>query len=559
METTYTEPLSTSHDGVSDQVITAFASSFDAEVKTEDITSTLESEADVKALFESLVPEIVSYADFWSRYFFRCDVESIKARLEEMEREQERRREELDARIANAATAARDGLLGGVRAITDAVKGVDIKGMAGATGPEVGGDEEEVGWGDDDDERVAELEDEVAKLKAEKEVALKSQQMEIEVLKEKLAESGVGEEKVAGIEAELTKVKAEAAEAGAANTKTIAELKVKLEESERSSSEEVAKLREQLATAESGSGGDEGLAEALRLARLDQQKMGDELKEAHEQLKTAKAESERVKVTGQEEVQGLREEIEALQAKLDLSSVSLADNKSVIEAANAKHSEAIEMLEKSKATEAERLLAEKAKVVAEKDGKIEELEGKVMSSAAENGNLKAQMEQLKSEIVSLKEAAASAPADSPDATAEIELWKQRAQKCRDDRTMVVNQKKEMQAKLEEQIKGLEDQLKETVEASKVVNSALATSKLTVNELTSKVKELEEKIAHAHVDTASQASGESGVMVSSSDISLNKRSSETGDGVGENYQDDGDGDGDDDDDDAWGDDDGAWGD
>lgn len=63
----------------------AWAKDFDVEQKTADISTDLEKYPDLRANMEKLVPDQVSYADFWKRYYFlRHGVESAESRRREL-------------------------------------------------------------------------------------------------------------------------------------------------------------------------------------------------------------------------------------------------------------------------------------------------------------------------------------------------------------------------------------------------------------------------------------------------------------------------------------------
>ena len=46
---------------------------FDANSKTDEISEILKTHKSVEELFSSLVPQEVTYEEFWERYFYRCD------------------------------------------------------------------------------------------------------------------------------------------------------------------------------------------------------------------------------------------------------------------------------------------------------------------------------------------------------------------------------------------------------------------------------------------------------------------------------------------------------
>jgi len=58
---------------------------FDVESKTDDITKDLETFDELRASMEKLVPDQVSYADFWKRYYFlRHSIETAEARRRDL-------------------------------------------------------------------------------------------------------------------------------------------------------------------------------------------------------------------------------------------------------------------------------------------------------------------------------------------------------------------------------------------------------------------------------------------------------------------------------------------
>lgn len=58
---------------------------FDAESKTDDISKDLESFNELRSSMEKLVPDRVSYADFWKRYYFlRHSIETAEARRKDL-------------------------------------------------------------------------------------------------------------------------------------------------------------------------------------------------------------------------------------------------------------------------------------------------------------------------------------------------------------------------------------------------------------------------------------------------------------------------------------------
>ena len=78
--------------------VKSFIESFDITTKTGEIADILELNHDTVAFhFEKLVPVTVSYAEFWRRYFYRCDLDRIQDEFDnEEERIQQKRQELID-------------------------------------------------------------------------------------------------------------------------------------------------------------------------------------------------------------------------------------------------------------------------------------------------------------------------------------------------------------------------------------------------------------------------------------------------------------------------------
>jgi len=63
----------------------AWYKEFDVEKKTEDIAGDLAKYPELRATMEKLVPDQVSYADFWKRYYFlRHGIETAEARRRDL-------------------------------------------------------------------------------------------------------------------------------------------------------------------------------------------------------------------------------------------------------------------------------------------------------------------------------------------------------------------------------------------------------------------------------------------------------------------------------------------
>jgi hypothetical protein len=71
-------------DGESEEFV-AWSKGFDAEKKTEDISTDLATYPELRATMENLVPDQIPYADFWRRYYFlRHTVETAEAKRRDL-------------------------------------------------------------------------------------------------------------------------------------------------------------------------------------------------------------------------------------------------------------------------------------------------------------------------------------------------------------------------------------------------------------------------------------------------------------------------------------------
>ena len=111
-------------DPKDDPAIIAFLSTFTLQPKTQEIGEILADSPDTTCKhFDNLVPQFVSYEQFWQRYYYRCDPERIQREWEEEEVRERIRRMEL---IENGKKRVQD-LFGG------ALKSI-IKGSSGGVG-----------------------------------------------------------------------------------------------------------------------------------------------------------------------------------------------------------------------------------------------------------------------------------------------------------------------------------------------------------------------------------------------------------------------------------------
>jgi len=116
-------------DAQDDPAVLAFLDSFSMADKSQEIGKILMEQADSTGKhFDSLVPNAVTYEQFWQRYFFRCDPDRIEREWDEEEEKARRERQEM---IDKGKQKVQNLFGGALKAIT---------GDAGATG---GGTKEE--------------------------------------------------------------------------------------------------------------------------------------------------------------------------------------------------------------------------------------------------------------------------------------------------------------------------------------------------------------------------------------------------------------------------------
>lgn len=79
-----------------DPAILEFLSTFHIDQQTDDIAMVLEEYADTVGVhFQNLVPMVVTYEQFWQRYYYRCDPDRIQAEMNEEEGRLRKQRQEL--------------------------------------------------------------------------------------------------------------------------------------------------------------------------------------------------------------------------------------------------------------------------------------------------------------------------------------------------------------------------------------------------------------------------------------------------------------------------------
>ncbi|GAX18330.1 hypothetical protein FisN_23Hh224 [Fistulifera solaris] len=161
LEETYTTPLN-EDDAEAEQ----FLKDFNIEEKGEEISMNLEKHDMLKTFLDELVPDHVSYAEFWQRYFYRCDPQRIMAEWQNSSVEEEGPMNAIGHLLGDAVKAVSKTL-----AEDDEGKAIDgnksSSFFTGSRPPFVmntalsdGDDNEELGWGDEEDEEDDEEEEE---------------------------------------------------------------------------------------------------------------------------------------------------------------------------------------------------------------------------------------------------------------------------------------------------------------------------------------------------------------------------------------------------------------
>lgn len=177
-EETYTEPLDDDDDQDADADVAAFLASYDVASQTDVIAACLEQHEDLKEFFEGLVPTRVSYVDFWTRYFYRCDLDRVERQWEEEEERQQRQQQSfaggLSSMFGNAVAAVQQQNPG-VHLNREGYEEAANKGPLGMAGLLLGqrlntavddtfsenddDDEEELGWDSEEDDDYEEEDD----------------------------------------------------------------------------------------------------------------------------------------------------------------------------------------------------------------------------------------------------------------------------------------------------------------------------------------------------------------------------------------------------------------
>jgi BSD domain len=152
--------------------VETFRKSFDIKERTHEIADFLEKHPDtLKVQFESLVPEVVRYDEFWERFFYRCNEQRIESEWAAEDERARISRAELVGTVSsffgNAAKAVATGVASALTEDDDTNpnRSKGLQGIFGAAGrppfvmntavdEDDAEEEEELGWDDEDEEEA---------------------------------------------------------------------------------------------------------------------------------------------------------------------------------------------------------------------------------------------------------------------------------------------------------------------------------------------------------------------------------------------------------------------
>lgn len=148
--------------------VQVFLQDFDIEQRTEEISILLEQYPNtLQKRYEELVPDVISYKDFWERYFYRCDALRIREEWETEETKARQVRAKLVGKVSNLlGEAAKAVVTGMANALTEEDEVTEGEGtrknstqqrsirppfVLNTAVDEDNDEEEELGWDDEDD------------------------------------------------------------------------------------------------------------------------------------------------------------------------------------------------------------------------------------------------------------------------------------------------------------------------------------------------------------------------------------------------------------------------
>jgi len=142
------------------EVTSSFLASFNIESVTEEISEILKTFSEVQQLFAALVPTEISYEEFWSRYYYRCDPVRIEKLWKEEERVAARKTKEkipslgLVKNLLGSAVSAVGKVAAPPAQKSMVPLGESLFASYGVVPEHFEDDEEELGWDDDEDDDV---------------------------------------------------------------------------------------------------------------------------------------------------------------------------------------------------------------------------------------------------------------------------------------------------------------------------------------------------------------------------------------------------------------------
>lgn len=419
--------------------VTEFVQQFSIQDKTEEIAQELESNDILQQQFEALVPTMVSYQDFWMRYYWRCSLERIQ---QEQQQEQDDDDDEEEVRALDMPpsksipTGVRKLWGGAVHAVSATLSEDDdgnpmnqpTMSFFGASGRppfvmntavdeddeddgiEDEGDEEELGWGDDDDDEDEEDQNEADETSEQIEFRDAATEQLQEQLKQALEERDLLHQTV---EMQSQKIASLMAGQEAPAEEIISELKMKVFEKES----ELAAVKESLYDRSRESSG-----------------FAEEDREASAALEAEKEAAVQSLVAKEEELKVVLASLERAEVALQETSIGAASNTRELEEALAKNSDLQSRFEALTA-KVDALEAEKAL----NDSKIDQLEEIVASLKAEieslrwsldgsRGGAGAQLAEAQAELATSRQEMSALAAQLSEATANATASGERATK-----------------------------------------------------------------------------------------------------------------------------------
>lgn len=123
-DTTKEEAIDAGTNLEQDPAVLEFLKDFHIQEQTEDIGMVLNEHHDtVGLLFQNLVPMVVTYEQFWQRYYFRCDPDRIQQELDEEDERARKQRQEMLEKGKKTVQNLFGGALSAIKINQEAVSG----------------------------------------------------------------------------------------------------------------------------------------------------------------------------------------------------------------------------------------------------------------------------------------------------------------------------------------------------------------------------------------------------------------------------------------------------